>query len=180
MEGKEKICRNCSIWYGDETDDTAFCDEKDTETSAASFCTSWHGRREFSDHMTEAQKLELLEMEKKGCTDSSVEDFCERNGISPRAAFHQLAIWNAPKQCKGCGHIDMFASIPPCSSCARAHTKDYYSPESPETEDPLRAEKNENIPADWVREKIGSYPGMESAMWTKLLHLWESEPKNIK
>lgn len=33
----------------------------------------------------------------------------------------------------------------------------------------------EAIPVDWIREQTQEYPGMESAMWGKLLRLWEKE-----
>lgn len=33
----------------------------------------------------------------------------------------------------------------------------------------------EAIPVDWIREQAQEYPGMESAMWDKLLRLWEKE-----
>ena len=33
----------------------------------------------------------------------------------------------------------------------------------------------EAIPTDWIREQAQEYPGMESAMWDKLLRLWEKE-----
>ena len=35
----------------------------------------------------------------------------------------------------------------------------------------------EAIPVDWIREQTQEYPGMESAMWNKLLRLWEKEKK---
>lgn len=31
------------------------------------------------------------------------------------------------------------------------------------------------IPTDWIRKQAEDYPGMESAMWDKLLRLWEKE-----
>lgn len=33
----------------------------------------------------------------------------------------------------------------------------------------------EAIPIDWIRQQADQYPGMESAMWNKLLRLWEKE-----
>lgn len=33
----------------------------------------------------------------------------------------------------------------------------------------------EAIPVDWIRTQLEEYPGMESAMWGKLLRLWEKE-----
>lgn len=30
----------------------------------------------------------------------------------------------------------------------------------------------ESIPVSWISDQIESYPGMESAMWSKLLRLW--------
>ena len=69
----------------------------------------------------------------------------------------------------------MYDCMPPCSSCARAHTKDYYSPESPDIKDPLQTGGKKDIPVDWIRKKMPEYPGMESAMWAKLLRLWKAE-----
>lgn len=31
------------------------------------------------------------------------------------------------------------------------------------------------IPVDWIRQQADQYPGMESAMWNKLLRIWEKE-----
>ena len=31
------------------------------------------------------------------------------------------------------------------------------------------------VPVDWIKEQCEQYPGMESAMWNKLLRLWEKE-----
>ena len=33
----------------------------------------------------------------------------------------------------------------------------------------------EAIPVKWIKEQAKEYPGMESAMWAKLLRLWEKE-----
>lgn len=29
------------------------------------------------------------------------------------------------------------------------------------------------IPIEWIRQQAASYPGMESAMWDKLIRIWE-------
>ena len=29
------------------------------------------------------------------------------------------------------------------------------------------------IPIEWIRQQAENYPGMESAMWNKLIRLWE-------
>lgn len=177
MKEKKKSCMTCLWWGGEEADETAFCDEMETDTCGGHFCPKWHERPVYSDQITEEQEQELREMAEKGCTDSEVEDFCEKHLISKRTVFHQLAVWYAPKQCNGCEHVDMYACMPPCSSCARSHTQDHYSPESPETKDPLKAEDEKIIPLGWIREKIREYPGMESAMWAKLLRIWDAENK---
>lgn len=31
------------------------------------------------------------------------------------------------------------------------------------------------IPTEWIRQQMCDYPGMESAMWSKLLRLWREE-----
>ena len=31
------------------------------------------------------------------------------------------------------------------------------------------------IPVDWIRQQAEEFPGMESAMWGKLLRLWEEK-----
>ena len=33
----------------------------------------------------------------------------------------------------------------------------------------------EAIPVEWILRQAEQYPGMESAMWNKLLRLWEKE-----
>ena len=33
----------------------------------------------------------------------------------------------------------------------------------------------EAIPLEWIRQQAEQYPGMESAMWSKLLRPWEKE-----
>ncbi len=125
---KEHKCNTCTWWWGNETDKTAFCDEKNADTHSCDHCPQWQGAQELSDHLTEAQMQELRKLTEAGCSDSKVRDFCEDNGVSPRAVFHQIAEWDAPEQCKGCAHVVMRPNMPPCSSCARSHTKDYYRP----------------------------------------------------
>ena len=61
-------------------------------------------------------------------TDSDVRDFCERNRLDQKEAFHLIAGWNAPECCKGCKKVDFYGSMPPCSVCARGKI-DYYEPE---------------------------------------------------
>lgn len=34
------------------------------------------------------------------------------------------------------------------------------------------------IPVDWIRQQAEEFPGMESAMWDKLLRLWEEKIYN--
>lgn len=31
------------------------------------------------------------------------------------------------------------------------------------------------IPTEWIRAQMCEYPGMESAMWSKLLRIWKRE-----
>lgn len=59
-------------------------------------------------------------------TDSDIEDFCYENNLSQGEVFHYIAVMMAPEGCKRCKHVDMYSSMPPCTSCCRAHTKDYF------------------------------------------------------
>jgi hypothetical protein len=59
-------------------------------------------------------------------TDSDIEDFCYENNLSQGEVFHYIAVMMAPEECKRCKHVDMFSSMPPCTACCRAHTKDYF------------------------------------------------------
>lgn len=36
-------------------------------------------------------------------------------------------------------------------------------------------EHADTIPVDWIRQQAEEFPGMESAMWGKLLRLWEEK-----
>lgn len=38
----------------------------------------------------------------------------------------------------------------------------------------------EAIPLDWIRQQAEQYPGMESAMWGKLLRMWEKEKTKME
>lgn len=38
----------------------------------------------------------------------------------------------------------------------------------------------EAIPVDWIRTQLEEYPGMESAMWDKLMRLWEKEKTKME
>ena len=33
----------------------------------------------------------------------------------------------------------------------------------------------DSIPVEWIRQQAEEFPGMESAMWNKLLRLWEKK-----
>ena len=76
--------------------------------------------------MTKNQLEKLKELHENGCSDSDIEDFCTDNKVSCREAFLQIDIWNAPDCCKNCKHVSFFASMYPCTSCSRAHQKDYF------------------------------------------------------
>lgn len=36
-------------------------------------------------------------------------------------------------------------------------------------------ERADTIPVEWIRQQAEEFPGMESAMWGKLLRLWEEK-----
>ena len=38
-----------------------------------------------------------------------------------------------------------------------------------------RRHAEDSIPVDWIRQQAEEFPGMESAMWSKLLRLWEEK-----
>ncbi len=69
--------------------------------------------------MTTNQKNKLRRLYVRGCTDSDIEDFCDRNGVNAGEAFALVARWMAPKCCKGCRHVGLFPSMYPCTSCSR-------------------------------------------------------------
>ena len=75
--------------------------------------------------MSEEQIKSLKELCKQGCTDSDIEDWCEEHGVPEKQAFHQVAVWLAPKCCQGCMYIDFYDSAHPCNSCCR-NKQDYY------------------------------------------------------
>ena len=77
-------------------------------------------------NLTEEQKKVLNELYERGCTDSDVYDACVKYEMKERDADLYMSELNAPKQCKGCKHVTMFPSMPPCSSCSRACSKDMY------------------------------------------------------
>lgn len=80
--------------------------------------------------MTKAKLQKLYNLvTSKHCTDSDIEDFCDKHKVAYRDAFHTLAIWCAPECCQGCKHIDLYPSMPPCASCSRGK-EDYFEDES--------------------------------------------------
>ena len=128
---QDKICRTCTWWCGDESDDMEFCDEKEVSTSSENYCPKWLKRPDPpTEIITDVQKHELIKLinSKTSITDSDIFDFCCDFNISRRAVFHQLAEWNVPERCRGCKHVDLYPNMPPCSSCCRAHPDDNYTP----------------------------------------------------
>ena len=125
---KEKICKTCMWWCGDESDEKEFCDEKEIPTSAENYCPKWHERPDPPSEITDFTEKELKKLieSKKSITDSDIEDFCYEHNVSRRAIFHQLAEWSVPETCRGCEHVDMYPNMPPCSSCSRSHPVDHY------------------------------------------------------
>ena len=75
--------------------------------------------------ITEVDGVLLIEMMKDGCSDSVIEDFCEKRHLHPSEAFHFIAVQKAPFCCKSCNHVDYFPDMFPCSRCCRGK-KDYY------------------------------------------------------
>ena len=80
--------------------------------------------------LTDNMKKEIKNLLNKGCTDSDIEEFCEENKAPLKQTFRYIAELTAPKQCKGCKHIELVPSMPPCTSCCRIHQKDYFEPEN--------------------------------------------------
>lgn len=64
----------------------------------------------------------------KGCSDSDIEDYCYEHNLSPKSAFHFISVEEAPACCKECKFVDFYASMYPCTSCVRAHLKDFFVP----------------------------------------------------
>lgn len=75
--------------------------------------------------MTEFKKKLLKQLHDNGCTDSDIEDFCEKYGVKENEAFHYVAELIAPPQCKGCKHVDFFRNLYPCNDCSRAGIDHY-------------------------------------------------------
>ena len=81
--------------------------------------------------ITQKQELDLRQLYLNGCTDSDIEDYCTEHHISRGAAFHLIAVWDAPNCCKKCKHVEFFSSMYPCSVCCRP-LKDMYEEEEGE------------------------------------------------
>ena len=79
--------------------------------------------------LTDNNKNEINKLIKEGCTDSHILDFCDANKLSRKAVYHYIAELTVPQQCKGCKNIVLYPSMPPCASCCRSHTKDYFEPD---------------------------------------------------
>ena len=75
--------------------------------------------------LTKSDEVLLIEMMKDGCSDSTIEDFCEKRNLHASDAFHFLAVQRAPDCCKNCNHVDYFPNMFPCTSCCRGKI-DYY------------------------------------------------------
>lgn len=125
---ENRTCKTCTWWCGEESDTNDFCDEKETFTSAEYYCAKWSQKVTVSNHVTKEnmKSLAVLCANKNHLTDSDIMDFCEENNISLRAVSHLLAIACAPKSCTCCKRVDMYPNMPPCTSCSRAHTTDYF------------------------------------------------------
>lgn len=60
------------------------------------------------------------------CTYDEIEEFCYENNINYAGASHYISEMSAPEQCKGCRYVMLYPTMPPCSTCCRAHTNDFY------------------------------------------------------
>lgn len=80
------------------------------------------------EKLKETDKESLRGLLQKGCTDSDIEDYCHEYNLSPKSAFHFISVEEAPACCKKCKSVDFYASMYPCTSCVRAHQKDYWTP----------------------------------------------------
>lgn len=78
--------------------------------------------------MTKIKLQKLKELHDNGCSDSDIEDFCKKNKVSQKEAFHLISTWIAPDCCQGCKHIDFYPDMPPCLHCSRIR-KDMYEKE---------------------------------------------------
>lgn len=70
---------------------------------------------------------EIKNIVNKGCTDSDIENYIEKHSnINGKDIWDYLYELNAPKECKGCAHIQMSGMFP-CNVCTRRiKLKDYY------------------------------------------------------
>lgn len=78
-------------------------------------------------------KKELSEIMKKGCSDSDIEDFIEEHSESEldgKEVWNFVYEWYAPKECRGCEHIQR-EGMYPCTNCSRRLVvKDHYQKRS--------------------------------------------------
>ena len=72
--------------------------------------------------MTDTQAAKLYKIIENGCTDSDIEDFCFKEKVSTKEAFHIIARLSAPTKCQKCQHVGMYDSLPPCSTCIHQDT----------------------------------------------------------
>ena len=56
----EHICKTCMWWCGTEADTNAFCDEKEVQTSAGTYCPKW--LKQPDDDLTEVHRQELIKL----------------------------------------------------------------------------------------------------------------------
>lgn len=70
---------------------------------------------------------EIKNIVNKGCSDSDIEDYIKKHSnINGKDIWNYLYELNAPKECKGCVHIQMSGMFP-CNVCTRKiQLKDYY------------------------------------------------------
>ncbi len=78
------------------------------------------------NQLTENEQNKLKELTAKGCTDSDIENFCEENKVSLKAALCYVSELYAPLQCRGCKNVDFYPNMSPCIYCCRIHQKDYF------------------------------------------------------
>ena len=97
----EKLCKAMCKRSPVDTNDPLFAEE-------LAMLRARNSEKSEGEIMTEEQKREMHKLWSDGCSDSDIEDFCERTGVPVKDVFHQVAEWRVPDCCKGCKHIDFY------------------------------------------------------------------------
>ena len=84
------------------------------------------GATETFNHTVKSRLHQMIAEKKDDLRERDIENFCDKEGVPYNVVDRYMSNLIVPSECRGCQNVNLYPSVPPCTSCKRVERADNF------------------------------------------------------